>query len=101
MPTEKPTRAKRAVTRPRRAPRPNNPFGIDNEEFTKLSLEASEKYSGKCIAWSRGHDKILAAGETFKEVDDELGRLGLDASAVIYEFVEPYMYGQVMPRNYG
>lgn len=92
MSTEKPTKTEPAKPRPKRRPRPNNPYGIDNEEFTRLSIESSRLYTGKCIAWSPGHDKVLAVGATFKEVDDELDRLGLDASTAIHEFIPPYMY---------
>lgn len=87
MPTEKPAGAKKAR---KRGPRPNNPYGIANEEWTRLNLETSRRYAGKCIAWSPGHDEVLAAGDDFDEVHAELGRLGIDASTAIHEYVETF-----------
>ncbi len=89
MATEKPTKARPTAVPRERVPRPNNPYGLVNEEWTRLNLESSRDYAGKCIAWSRGHDKVLASGDSFLEVERELARLGLDVRDSIYEYVEP------------
>lgn len=85
MPTKKPTRTKKAATARKRQPRPNNPYGIANEEWSRLSMESALKYPGKWIAWTPGHDKVVAVGDTFGEVDDEAARLGYDVETLIYQ----------------
>ncbi len=92
MPTKRPTRPKQGKATARRAPRPNNPYGIDNEEFDRLSLESSRKYAGKWIAWAPGHDKVVAVGDTFGEAADEAERLGHDVQTLIYQSPPPDAY---------
>ncbi len=92
MPTRKPTRTKKAAAGKKRVPRPNNPYGIDNEEFRRLSLESSRMYPNKWIAWSPGHDRVVTAGDTFAAACDEAERLGYDVQTLIYESPPPYTY---------
>jgi hypothetical protein len=72
---------------PKRAPRPNNPFGIDNDEWDRLCFE-QHQYEGKVIAWSPGHDKILAAADDYPALRAELERLGLTHPDNIFAYVE-------------
>ncbi|HEY2156643.1 MAG TPA: hypothetical protein VGH33_13510 [Isosphaeraceae bacterium] len=95
MPTKKSTKARKATTPRKRGPRPNNPYGIDNEEWSRLSLESSRKYPGKWIAWTPGHDKIVAVGDTFGAVDDETARLGFDVHTLIYQSPPRCIYTEI------
>ena len=52
---------KQKTTR-KRAPRPNNPFGISNDRWLELCQESME-HAGRWIVWSPGHDKILAVAD--------------------------------------
>ena len=85
MPTKKPTPTRKAATARKRQPRPNNPYGIPNEEWWRLTLETSTKYPGKWIAWTPGHDKVVAVGDTFGEVDDKAASLGWDVETLIFQ----------------
>jgi hypothetical protein len=88
MSIRKPSPRKPPKPKPKRAPWPNNPFGIENEEWIRLGLEA-QQYERKWIAWSPGHDKILASSDALQDVIDEVRRQGHDEHEVSYEHVEP------------
>ena len=85
MSIEKATGPKKPAKAKRRGPRPKNPYGISNEEWDRISLESSRRYPGKWIAWSPGHDTVVAVGDTFEDAQSEAERLGHDVRALIYE----------------
>jgi hypothetical protein len=55
----------------------------------QFPAEELMKYAGQHVAWSRDGTRILASGESFGAVDDQLQAAGIDPSTVVFSFVDP------------
>jgi hypothetical protein len=75
----------RKPSKPR--PKTTNPFGLSDVQWRRLEL--SREHQGQWVAWAPDGITILAAGESLRDVDDEVQRSGQDVEAVVFERIEP------------
>jgi hypothetical protein len=72
---------------PKPRPEPTNPFGLSDAQWRRLEL--SRAHEGQWVAWAPDGMTILAAGESLRDVDDEVQRSGQDVEGVVFERIEP------------
>ncbi len=58
------------------------------ENRRQVPPEELEKYRGKQIAWSWDGTRIVAAGDDLEEVFRQLEAAGVDASRVVFSYVD-------------
>ncbi len=92
MPTQKPTRTKKAAASKRVSRGRTIRTASTMRNSGDSRLESSRMYPNKWIAWSPGHDRVVTAGDTFAAACDEAERLGYDVQTLIYESPPPYTY---------
>ena len=58
------------------------------ENRRKVPPEELEKYRGRQIAWNWEGTQVVAAGEDLEEVFQKLDAAGVDASRVVFSYVD-------------
>lgn len=47
------------------------------------------RYQGKYVAWNLDGTRIVASGDTEKEVDEKLSAAGIDRHQVVGDYIDP------------
>jgi hypothetical protein len=64
-------------------------LGEINSKRRSISLELAQEYADKHVAWDLKGEKILAAGENLDDVEEQLIKMGIDPSQVVFGYVDP------------
>jgi hypothetical protein len=59
------------------------------ENQSRCSVEQLRGFAGRHVAWSLDGTTILASGETFEELADNLHASGLTNEQAIFDYIDP------------
>jgi len=65
------------------------------ENRCKFPLDELAKYGGKQVAFSPDGTRIVASGDTLKELDEALEAAGIHFSQVVTSYIDPLDVGQI------